>query len=50
VEAILGGSRAMLRPGMEGAAKIVVGEAPLLWIWTRTLVERLEVIAWEWKP
>jgi multidrug resistance efflux pump len=50
VEALLGPTEIQLRPGMEGVAKLSVGGASLLWIWTRSVVERLRVFAWEWTP
>jgi multidrug resistance efflux pump len=50
VEALLGPTDVQLRPGMEGVSKLSVGEASLLWIWTRGVVERLRVLAWEWTP
>ncbi|MBC7726376.1 MAG: efflux RND transporter periplasmic adaptor subunit [Microbacteriaceae bacterium] len=39
-----------LRPGMEGVAKVAVGEAPLLWVWTHRLTDWLRRTAWEWTP
>lgn len=39
-----------LRPGMEGVAKIEVGEALVSWIWTRRLVDWLRRTAWTWQP
>ena len=50
VEALLGSADAQLRPGMEGVAKLSVGRASLLWIWTRPVIERLRVFVWEWTP
>lgn len=50
VEAGLGHDAARLRPGMEGVAKISVGEAPLLWIWTHHLTDWLRRTVWEWTP
>ena len=35
-----------LRPGMQGTAKIVVGRASLLSVWTDSLVSRLRLWAW----
>ena len=50
VEGLLGSTDVQLRPGMEGVAKLSVGEASLLWIWTRGVIERIRVLAWEWTP
>lgn len=35
-----------LRPGMQGVAKVVVGKGSVLWVWTRGLVQRLQLWAW----
>lgn len=48
VEASLTGEGPTLRPGMEGIAKIDVGEARLFWIWTRDLINWLRLQAWTW--
>jgi hypothetical protein len=50
VEGLLGATTIELRPGMEGVAKLSVGKASLLWIWTRSLIERIQVAVWEWTP
>jgi multidrug resistance efflux pump len=50
VEAILDQASDQLRPGMEGVAKIVIGERKLLWIWTHTLVDWLKLFTWTWLP
>jgi multidrug resistance efflux pump len=39
-----------LRPGMEGVAKIETGRRSLAWIWTRTLVEWVRLVAWKYMP
>jgi biotin carboxyl carrier protein len=39
-----------LRPGMEGVAKVVVGERSLLWIWTYGLFDALRLALWKWMP
>ncbi|WP_296824564.1 HlyD family efflux transporter periplasmic adaptor subunit [Sulfurovum sp.] len=36
----------MLRPGMQGIAKIKVGEDSILWVWTHSLFERLRLWFW----
>lgn len=37
-----------LRPGQTGVAKVVVGEARTLWIWTHRFVEWFRLRVWEW--
>jgi multidrug efflux pump subunit AcrA (membrane-fusion protein) len=37
-----------LRPGMEGIARINVGERKLLWIWTHKVVDRVRLWLWSW--
>jgi len=39
-----------LRPGMEGVAKVQVGEARLLWIWTHRLRDTVSLALWRWLP
>ena len=41
---------AALRPGMQGIAKVVVGERSLLWIWTHGGVDWLRLTLWSWSP
>ncbi|MEP5763598.1 MAG: HlyD family efflux transporter periplasmic adaptor subunit [Halieaceae bacterium] len=48
VEAILAGSRSSLRPGMEGVAKIEIGNRRLISIWTRDLANWLRLQIWTW--
>lgn len=48
VEAALEGSTAVLRPGMEGVAKIEIERRRVVWIWTRTLVDWLRIKLWAW--
>lgn len=50
VEASIGDTGNLVRPGMEGVAKIAVDERPLIWIWTRGLVEWLRYFVWKWVP
>jgi multidrug resistance efflux pump len=50
VEAELSGSVASLRPGMEGVAKVAVGQRHYLWIWTHSLVDWLSLKLWRWLP
>lgn len=49
-EAVLLADSAMLRPGMEGIAKIEAGDALLVWTWTRRLVDWMRKTAWTWQP
>ena len=48
VEAQLAGGSVHLRPGMEGIGKVEVGERKLLWIWTHSFVEWLQLALWRW--
>ncbi|BBO81813.1 hypothetical protein DSCO28_23790 [Desulfosarcina ovata subsp. sediminis] len=50
VEAIMESDSDLLRPGMQGIAKIEVGRAKLLWVWTRHLVDGLRLFLWRWVP
>jgi len=45
-----GPADARLRPGMEGVAKIEVGERRLIWIWSRRLLDWLALKTWAWLP
>lgn len=40
----------LLKPGMEGVGKVVVGRERLLWIWTHRFVEWLQLALWRWMP
>ena len=46
VEAELGEMPEGLRPGMQGVAKVVVGRASLLSVWTGSLIDRLRLWFW----
>ena len=50
VEASLDDDSGRLRPGMEGVAKIEIGEQKLLWIWTHRFTEWLKLQLWSWWP
>ncbi len=50
VEAELAEKTAPLRPGMEGVAKVEVGRASLLWVWTHRWLDWLRLTAWELRP
>lgn len=39
-----------LRPGMEGFAKVDLGQASLIWIWTRASIDRVRLFLWTWLP
>ncbi|UWU31673.1 HlyD family efflux transporter periplasmic adaptor subunit (plasmid) [Rhizobium sp. WSM1274] len=39
-----------LRPGMEGIGKIDIGQRSLLWVATRSLIERTRLFVWSWIP
>lgn len=42
------GAGTRLRPGMEGVAKVRVGDEKLLWIWTHRLVDTVALALWRW--
>ncbi|MFN5048847.1 efflux RND transporter periplasmic adaptor subunit [Roseateles sp.] len=44
----VGERAAQLRPGMEGIAKVEMGERHLLWIWTHRMGDWLRLQAWQW--
>lgn len=48
VEAELDESPSELRPGMEGVGRIEMGEARLVTIWTRELIDWLRLNLWQW--
>ncbi len=50
VEAVMENQSDLMRPGMEGIAKIEIGRAKLIWIWTRRLVEWLRLFVWNRLP
>ena len=50
VEARLDQARTTLRPGMQGVAKIAAGQHSLLWIWTHTAWQWLQLQVWKWGP
>jgi len=39
----------LLRPGMEGVAKIDIDRRKLLWIWTHRLIDWLRLSLWSWR-
>lgn len=50
VEARLESVDDRLRPGMEGVGKIVIDRRRLIGIWTRALIEWLQLWSWRWLP
>jgi HlyD family secretion protein len=50
VEARLDKNDPALRPGMEGIGKVNAGRGPLLWTWTRPLLERMQLLIWALTP
>ena len=40
------GAATWLRPGVEGVAKADVGEAPVIWVWTRDAVAWVRMKLW----
>ena len=50
VEARLAGNDDRLRPGLEGVAKLDVGPRSILWIWTHSLFEWLNLAIWKYLP
>ena len=48
VEAQLDSASVRLRPGMEGVGKIEIGERKLLWSWTHSFVEWVQLGLWRW--
>jgi hypothetical protein len=50
VYARLAGAPGRLRPGMEGVGKIHIDERRLVWIWTHSLTEWVQLWLWSWLP
>jgi len=50
VEATLSDVPDLLRPGMEGIAKVEIGQEKQLWIWTHELVDWVKLWVWAWWP
>jgi hypothetical protein len=50
VEARLQNPSDRVRPGMEGVGKAYVDERRLIWIWTHSLIDWLQLVAWKWLP
>ena len=39
-----------LRPGMEGVGKVEIDRRPLVWIWTRQVIDWIRLQLWTWLP
>ncbi len=50
VEGALGEQPRQLRPGMQGLAKISIGQRSLLWLWSHELLNRLRLWLWAVLP
>ena len=50
VEAVMDSHSDLMRPGMQGVAKIEIGREKLLWIWSRRLVDWLRLFIWNRMP
>ena len=50
VEAALDAQDPALRPGMQGVAKVVVGRARYVWIWTHEVTAWARLKLWEYLP
>ncbi|MGD9216786.1 MAG: HlyD family efflux transporter periplasmic adaptor subunit, partial [Desulfobacteraceae bacterium] len=50
VEAVMDSHTDLMRPGMEGVAKIEIKQEKLVRIWTRRLVDWLRLFFWNWMP
>lgn len=49
VEASMDNTQDLLRPGMEGIAKVSTGQKRLLWIWSHGLIDWLRLTFWTWR-
>lgn len=50
VEAQLDRTPALIRPGMQGVAKIDIGQRRLIWIWSHKLIDWFRLWTWSWLP
>jgi multidrug resistance efflux pump len=50
VEASLVDGDDLVRPGMQGLARVTVGRRPIWWIWTHPVWDWLRLKTWEWLP
>ncbi len=47
IPATIVGEASRLRPGMQGIAKVHVGQRSILWVYTHSLIDRLRYVAWK---
>src|SRR6185369_11981058 len=45
-----GDNTEVLRPGMQGVAKITIDRRRLVWIWSHKVVHWLQMFVWSWWP
>jgi RND family efflux transporter MFP subunit len=50
VEARLDQTPALIRPGMQGVAKIDIGQRRLIWIWSHKIIDWFRLWTWSWMP
>lgn len=50
IEAKLDATDPRMRPGMEGVGKVDVDERRYIWIWTRSAIDSLRLMLWQWLP
>jgi hypothetical protein len=50
VEAKMEHTSDLLRPGMEGVAKIDIDRRKMIWIWTHKLVDWVRLSLWAYQP
>lgn len=50
VEATMLDNPSALRPGMQGVAKVQVGQRQRWWVWTHALTDWLQLQWWRWRP
>jgi multidrug efflux pump subunit AcrA (membrane-fusion protein) len=50
IEARLDNATALLRPGLQGVAKVKAGERSIAWIWGHRSLDWLRLALWNWSP
>lgn len=50
VEGKLDSTDPRMRPGMEGVGKVEIDERRYIWIWTRSAIDSLRLMLWQWLP
>jgi multidrug resistance efflux pump len=50
VEAQLDRTDPRMRPGMEGVGKVEIDQRRYIWIWTRSVMDSLRLMLWQWLP